>query len=70
MPSKTYLEGMLSLGSQSRIPIVFHGAACLGRGVLFLTDSDNGLDLVNVVVAKLLPENHPVLRFPKFHPKD
>jgi CubicO group peptidase (beta-lactamase class C family) len=41
-----------------------------GRGLLFLTDSDNGLDLVDPVVARFVPGNHPVLGFPMLHPKD
>ncbi len=40
------------------------------RGVLFLTDSDNGLNLVDTVVAHFVPGNHPALRFPMLHPKD
>jgi len=39
------------------------------RGVLFLTDSDNGLDLVDTVVAHFVPGKHPVLRFPMLHPE-
>ena len=34
------------------------------------TDSDNGLDLVDVVVARFAPGNHPALKFPMLHPKD
>jgi CubicO group peptidase (beta-lactamase class C family) len=41
-----------------------------GRGVLFLTNSDNGLDLVNRLVRASVPGMHPVLRFPMLHPKD
>ena len=40
------------------------------RGVLFLTDSDNGLDLLDAVVSRFLPGKHPILRFPMLHPKD
>jgi CubicO group peptidase (beta-lactamase class C family) len=41
-----------------------------GRGVLFLTDSDNGLNLVDTVAARFVPGNHPALKFPMLHPKD
>lgn len=41
-----------------------------GRGILFLTDSDNGLDLVNTLVHAAVPGSHPVLGFPMLHPKD
>lgn len=41
-----------------------------GRGVLFLTDSDNGLDLVNKLVHAAVPGRHPFLGFPLLHPKD
>ena len=41
-----------------------------GRGILFLTDSDNGLDLVNNLVHAAVPGSHPVLGFPMLHPKD
>ena len=41
-----------------------------GRGVLFLTDSDNGLDLVNYLVHAAVPGSHPVLGFPMLHPKN
>jgi hypothetical protein len=40
------------------------------RGVLFLTDSDNGLDTVDVIVARYIPGTHPALRFLMLHPKD
>lgn len=40
------------------------------RAVLFLTDSDNGLDLVDSVVERSVPGIHPSLRFPMLHPKD
>ena len=40
------------------------------RGVLFLTDSDNGLDLVDTVVERFVPGSHPALKFPMLHPKD
>jgi CubicO group peptidase (beta-lactamase class C family) len=40
------------------------------RGVLFLTDSDNGLDTVEVIVARYIPGTHPALRFLMLHPKD
>ena len=41
-----------------------------GRAVLVLTDSDNGLDLVNTLVHNSIPGSHPSLRFPMLHPKD
>ena len=41
-----------------------------GRGVLFLTDSDHGLDLVDRLVADFVPGRHPALSFPMLHPKD
>lgn len=41
-----------------------------GHGVLFLTDSDNGLDLVDALVARFVPGKHPALKFPMLHPKD
>ena len=41
-----------------------------GRGVLFFTDSDNGLDLLDTVVAEFIPGDHPALQFPMLHPKD
>ncbi len=41
-----------------------------GRGVLLLTNSDNGLDLVNKLVSATIPGTHPVLAFPMLHPKD
>ena len=40
------------------------------RAVLLLTDSDNGLDLVDSVVQLSVPGVHPSLRFPMLHPKD
>jgi CubicO group peptidase (beta-lactamase class C family) len=65
-PRKAYFHWGANPGFQS----FFIVQPASGRGVLFLTDSDNGLDLVNDVVAKFLPGNHPVLRFPMLHPKD
>jgi CubicO group peptidase (beta-lactamase class C family) len=41
-----------------------------GRGLLFLTNSDNGLDLVDKLVNASIPGPHPILRFPMLHPKD
>jgi hypothetical protein len=41
-----------------------------GLGILFLTDSDNGLDLVDTVVARFIPGSHPALKFPMLHPQD
>lgn len=41
-----------------------------GRGVLFFTNSDNGLNLVDTLVRAAIPGNHPVLGFPLLHPKD
>ncbi len=40
------------------------------RGILFLTDSDNGLDLVDSIVNRYVPGSHPALHFPMLHPKD
>lgn len=41
-----------------------------GRAVLFLTDSDNGLNLIDPIVKVTVPGRHPVLRFPMLHPKN
>jgi hypothetical protein len=41
-----------------------------GRGVSFFTDSGNGLDLLDTVVAEFIPGDHPALEFPMLHPKD
>ncbi len=41
-----------------------------GRGILFFTNSDNGLDLVNSLVHAAVPGSHPALGFPMLHPKD
>lgn len=41
-----------------------------GKAVLFLTDSDNGLNLVDSIVERSVPGIHPSLRFPMLHPKD
>jgi CubicO group peptidase (beta-lactamase class C family) len=41
-----------------------------GRGVLFLTNSDNGLDLIDSLAARVVPGKHPALKFPMLHPKD
>ena len=41
-----------------------------GLGVLFLTDSDNGLMLVDLAVNRFVPGSHPVLKFPMLHPTD
>jgi CubicO group peptidase (beta-lactamase class C family) len=41
-----------------------------GRAVLYFTDSDNGLDLVDSIVDRTVPGPHPSLRFPMLHPKD
>lgn len=66
----------------SSIPSFFHWGASPGfqcfflcqpkthRAVLFFTDSDNGLNLVDLVVARSVPGIHPGLRFPMLHPKD
>lgn len=66
----------------TRLPSYFHWGAnpgfqsffmCqpkTGRGVLFFTDSDSGLDLVDTLVHESIPGPHPVLQFPMLHPKD
>ena len=41
-----------------------------GRGVLFFTDSEHGLDLVDFAVDRYVAGRHPALRFPMLHPKD
>ena len=41
-----------------------------GRGVLFLPDSDNGLNLINPLVHAAVPGTHPILGFNMLHPKD
>ncbi len=41
-----------------------------GNGVLYLTNSDNGLALLDTIVALYAPGRHPVLRFPMLHPTD
>ena len=41
-----------------------------GNGVLFFTDSEHGLDLVDFVVTRYVPGRHSALRFPMLHPKD
>lgn len=66
VPRRAYFHWGANPGFQS----FFMVQPASGRGVLFFTDSDNGLDLVNVAVAKFVPGNHPALRFPMLHPKD
>ncbi len=41
-----------------------------GDGVLYLTNSENGLALLDTIVARYAPGRHPVLRFPLLHPAD
>jgi CubicO group peptidase (beta-lactamase class C family) len=40
------------------------------RAVLFFTNSDSGLDLVDAAVNLAVPGKHPSLQFPMLHPKD
>ena len=40
------------------------------RSVLFLTNSDNGLALVDTFVHAGIPGPHPILRFKMLHPRD
>jgi len=65
-PTKAYFHWGANPGFQS----FFMVQPALGRSVLFLTDSDDGLDLVDTAVAHFVPGKHPVLRFPMLHPKD
>ncbi len=65
-PTKSYFHWGANPGFQS----FFMVQPASGRGVLFLTDSDDGLDLVDTAVAHFIPGKHPVLRFPMLHPKD
>jgi CubicO group peptidase (beta-lactamase class C family) len=65
-PRKAYFHWGANPGFQS----FFMVQPVSGRGVLFLTDSDNGLDLVDEIVGRFIPGEHPVLRFPMLHPKD
>ena len=66
MPHASYFHWGANPGFQS----FFLFEPDTGRGVLFLTDSDNGLQLVDKLVASAVPGAHPVLRFPMLHPKD
>jgi CubicO group peptidase (beta-lactamase class C family) len=65
-PQKAYFHWGANPGFQS----FFMVQPASARGVLFLTDSDNGLDLLDAVVSRFLPGKHPILRFPMLHPKD
>ena len=57
-------------GSNPGFQSMFFVQPSTGRGVLFFTDSDHGLDLVDFLVARYVPGHHPTLRFPMLHPKD
>jgi CubicO group peptidase (beta-lactamase class C family) len=65
-PRKAYFHWGSNPGFQSFFMI----QPASGRGVLFLSDSANGLDLVDTLVARFIPGKHPVLRFPMLHPKN
>lgn len=72
----------LGVGIEDTTGSVFHWGANPGfqsfvfltpatdQGILFLTDSDAGLDLVDVLVKAYDPGRHPALKFPMLHPKD
>ncbi len=57
-------------GANPGFQSMFFEQPSTGRGVLFLTDSDRGLDLVDILVKRYVPGSHPALQFPMLHPKD
>ena len=65
-PNRAYFHWGANPGFQS----FFMVQPSSGLGILFLTDSDNGLDLVDTVVARFIPGSHPALKFPMLHPQD
>ncbi len=76
------LAWSLGLALETTTESVFHWGANPGfqsfffvtpsnrRGILFLTDSDAGLDLVDRLVNAYDPGRHPALQFPMLHPND